>query len=387
MATATQRANGAHAEDDNLLSATIRATEQRESASIIKMRMEGEQIMTECRQHPRDFEKIKEELAALLRAFPEFADDAIYCKPVGKDQSGKQTYAEGLSIRAAEALAEMYKYNRVRCEATVEADGDRVKLEACFVDFQNGRSWEDAGFVSAFYKSRGGQMQRYSEDRFYNTIVKAQASIRIREVILRSVNASLKAWFENECRKVAQQRLTPEVMDKCIAEFKGKFGVTLVQLESAVGKPRALGWMPSDMALLRGIFAALRDEQTTVAEAFPADDKPSEKKPPGPVSGPNLTNASKQDAGKPSPESAAAVKESVDAKVESAKSEPIESQSSAGEGPDRLANYIAALDSLDTAAECDKLLKNAKLTRAVPKPLMDRLEMKVAERKAALAKK
>ena len=62
--------------------------------------------MAECRARPRDMAAIREELADLLEAFPELAEDAIYSKPVGKDrETGEEKFAEGLSIRAAEALA------------------------------------------------------------------------------------------------------------------------------------------------------------------------------------------------------------------------------------------------------------------------------------------
>lgn len=260
------------ATEQSALDAALSLTEQK-SIALAQMKMEGETIMTECRARPRDFVKIKQELKQQLEAFPELAELAIYCKPVGKDPDTKQMrYARGLSIRSAELLAEVYRYNRVRCDVTIEGNGDRVKIEAVFVDFQNCRTWQDAGYVSAFYKSRNGQMIRIPEDRFFDVVVKAAASKRVREVILRSINAALKAWFENECIKIQQLRCTPEEIQKVVAAFRDTFGVGLEKLEYVVGKPRKMGWMPQDVQLLRGIFAALKDGETTVDQAFNPKD-------------------------------------------------------------------------------------------------------------------
>src|SRR4051812_39706199 len=101
MATATapqRHGNGADKEiglDDILKSDTPYMRPE-----LAQLRMENETIMAECRLHPRDFDTIKRDLLLQLQAFPELATDAIYEKPVGKDnQTGEQKYARGLSIR------------------------------------------------------------------------------------------------------------------------------------------------------------------------------------------------------------------------------------------------------------------------------------------------
>ncbi|HUT93493.1 MAG TPA: hypothetical protein VMY37_28775, partial [Thermoguttaceae bacterium] len=248
----------------DLLDSVIAKT-MAERGDLMQMRMENETIMAECRARPRDLGAIKRQLAALLKEFPDFARTAIYRKPVGKDDDGKEKFAEGLSVRAAEVFAELYRFNRIRSSAIpLDDDATRVQVEATFTDLQNGRIWQDSGVVSAFYKAKGGVRRRYSEDRFFNVVVKAQASIRVREVINRSVNAALKAWFENECRKTLAKTLDAETVDKIVAEFKA-LGVRLEDLEELVGKPKAMGWSVSDRITVVGIWTALHEGETTVA--------------------------------------------------------------------------------------------------------------------------
>jgi hypothetical protein len=199
-------------------------------AELAQMKMENETIMAECRMRPRDLGECKRKLAELLREFPEFAEDAVYRRPVGKEEgSNEQKYAEGLSIRAAEALAEAYGYNRVRGDVT-RSGPDAAKVDATFTDFATGRIWQDGRLVSQVAKRRNGETYRIEESRFADLVCGAAKSRAIREVIVRSVNPALKAWFENECNKIIASLLTDDKVEEIVRGFE-KFGINLAQLE------------------------------------------------------------------------------------------------------------------------------------------------------------
>lgn len=286
-ATAARNGNQQQKREGTDLEELINKPRAEFDRELAMLRMENETIMTECRMHPRDFSSIKVQLAALLRDFPEFADDAIYHKPVGREEgSNQQKYASGLSIRAAEALAEAYGYNRVRADVT-PIDDARVKVEAAFTDFQTGRIWQDGGLVSRFYTKKGGGRVAHSDDRFYNVVLKAEKSKYLREVILRSVNSALKAWFEAECMKVAESRLDDSAIRKIVSKFAA-MQVTQEQLEAAVDQPIAMGWTNQHRLALLGIYNAIKDGETTVAEAFTVAE-PEKAKPTGPVKASDLT--------------------------------------------------------------------------------------------------
>lgn len=269
----TERGNGNESPLGDLLN---KDTNWNSRPELMQLKMENEVIMAECRLHPRDFDSIKADILEQLQAFPELATDAIYEKPVGKDnQTGQQKFVRGLSIRAAEALAEAYGYNRIRSDVS-EIDADKVKVEATFTDYQKGRVWQDAGILSKTYKDRFGKPARWNDDRFYNVVVKAEVSKRIREVIMRSVNTGLKAWFESKCEEISAGLLDDKTIEKIVAQYQTK-SVTVEALETLIGRPRSMGWTQVDRQRLLAIWTAIKDGETTIAEVFA--DKPAKELP------------------------------------------------------------------------------------------------------------
>jgi hypothetical protein len=261
--------------------------------AIIKM--ENDSIQSLAAAHPRDFAAIKRDLSELLKAFPVLATEAIYNKPVGREhdtcgecgkevfrkkgvmakscfscrstdiREGAMKYARNLSVRAAETLSEAYGFNRVRSDATI-IDEDTVKVEATFTDFQRGRIWQDATVVSRVQTRRDGTTDRLSDDRFFNVILKAEKSKSVREVINRSINAGLKAWFWEECEKITDGLLDEKTLEKIIGQFSTK-GVAVDKLEWLLSKPKIL-WTQDDRKTLLGVWNAIKDGETTIAEAF-----------------------------------------------------------------------------------------------------------------------
>jgi hypothetical protein len=293
------------------------------------MKMDNDNITSLAAAHPRDMAQIKRELEITLTEFPGLAEEAIYSKPVGKVVDVKckcgdrfeqavtrnndaytcprcgnaqhernaiskprQKFARGLSVRAAETLAEAYGYNRTRSGVTPIND-DTVKVEATFVDYQRGRIWQDDMILSKWFRGRNGAMTRIADDRFYGLTVKAEKSKLIREVVIRSVNPGLKAWFEARCESIQEELLTDGKIDALVRGF-AEFHVTLPMLETLIGRTREQGWTVKDRKQLIAVGTALRDNETTVAEVFfdedPGEDKSRSKPPQGPATAESLAN-------------------------------------------------------------------------------------------------
>lgn len=280
-------------EDQDILEPILSATEKAmaERADLLQMRMENETIMSECRARPRSLAKIKKALEDAISTFPELADEAIYEKPVGKDETGTQKYARNLSVRAAEVLAEAYGFNRVRTDCTPLGD-DKAKVEATFTDFQTCRIWQDSGIVSQFYTTRNKQRIKHQDDRFWGVVVKAEASKRVREVILRAVNPGLKAWFREICERQIESLLNEKTVEKMLAQF-ATINVTLEDIERLLGRLKSQGWTKDDWRRLNGIWNAIKDGEATIAEIFhqPKQEEANPEWPTGrvPVRGPNGT--------------------------------------------------------------------------------------------------
>jgi hypothetical protein len=225
------------------------------------VKMENETIMAAAVAKPRNHKAVMQELIDQIEAYPSFAESVMYAKPVG---DGK--FVRGLSIRAAEALAAAWGFNRI--EQVVEPiDEDTVRVTATFTDFQSGRIWRDSGIVSKFYKRRGGGIVRYDEDRFYNTVVKAELSKRVREAIMRSVPPGVRSELQAMAERTVAKLLTNDVVNKIVASFAA-LGVDLAKLETLVGKTIDKGWTLDDRALLQQVYTGLKDGETTVAEVF-----------------------------------------------------------------------------------------------------------------------
>lgn len=265
------------------------------------LKIENDSIMSLATARPRDMVAIKKDLEGILDAFPALAEEAIYNKPVGKDPAtGQQKYARNLSVRAAEAIAEAYGFNRIRADVTF-INENRVRIDASFTDFQRGRIWSDSTIVSRFYKAKNGGMVAHPEDRFLNVVIKAEKSKVVREVITRSVNPGLKAWFWDKCEKVIDGLLDDKTVDKIVGQFSSK-GVSLEQLEALLMVPRRSGWTMDHRKTLLGVWNALRDGETTISEAFGTSEPKPATAPTGDggqVSGADFTSPKADGNGKP----------------------------------------------------------------------------------------
>jgi hypothetical protein len=230
--------------------------------AIIKM--ENDNIMALAAAHPRDYASVLADVKSQLATFKTFAQTAIYTKPVGKDPSGRMKFARGLSIRTAEAIAVAYKYNRVRCDITPFEGG--AKVEATFTDYQAGRIWQDSGFISKSYKTRDGRLQQHTEDRYWNVVVKAEASKRIRECIIRCVPPGLRSELELCVNEQLDNFLDDKTVEKIVAQFSSR-KVTVEMLEDLLGK-RLASLDIEDRKTLLQIWNGIEQGETKVEEVF-----------------------------------------------------------------------------------------------------------------------
>lgn len=245
--------------------------------AIIKI--ENDSMMAMAALKPRDYAVVLADLKSQLENFKSFAQQAMYAKPVGKDRdTGKMKYARGLSIRAAEAIRCSMGHNKIRCSVTI-IDADTVKIEATFTDFASGSIWQDETFVSKNYTSYQGKTLRHKDDRFADVVVKAAKSKCVREVILRSMPPGLRSELELLADKQIESFLDDSTVQKLVASFSTK-NVTVEMLENHLGKKIDV-LVTEDRKILAGIWTALEQEETTVAQTFGEDEKPAPATKPG----------------------------------------------------------------------------------------------------------
>lgn len=241
---------------------------------VALIRMENDTLFAAARAVPRDHKQIRSDLVAQLDAYPQLAAECIYSKPVGRDkETNEMKYATGLSVRCAEALADVYGYNRVEAE-TIELDADRVKVIATYTDFARVRVWRTSGILSKSYKDRNGKMQRIADDRFYSIVCKAEASRLIREAICRAVPPGLRAQIRDLCERKIAGLLSDQGVKK-IADKYSELGVTVEQLETHIGR-KSNKWTEADRITLGKLYNAIEQEEITVQQAFAGEPQTSD---------------------------------------------------------------------------------------------------------------
>lgn len=237
-----------------------------QSPAVFMAKVEHDAIITQAATRPRDMASVLANIKTQLATFKSFARTAMYAKPVGKDERGRAKFARGLSVRAAEAIAAAFKYNKWETDVH-PLDNDTVKVTASFIDYQDGRIIKSAAIVSKLYKRAGGKgIGRHTDDRFYDVVVKAAASKLIRDCIIRMVPPGLVSELEVCVNEQLEAFLDDHTVEAMVANFASR-GVTVDMLEHHVGK-RLSNFTVSDRALMVKVWNAIDQGEANAAEIF-----------------------------------------------------------------------------------------------------------------------
>jgi len=238
------------------------------------VRLENNTQMQVALQRPRDEAKILTSALKELDIYPSMAEEALYMKPVGKNaETGKITYAEGLSIRTAESLANRWTNSSFGCEIVAE-DDFTVQLAGVFLDYENNTRHVVVGRVAKSFKKKNGQVVKRGPDQL-ELAVKAEQSKVLREVILRSLPAGLKKEYESKVRTLLKGGKIENRKQSIVARFE-ELGVDLDTLEKSRGK-KMEDWVHGDIVLLLGIATAMKDGELTKEAAFPEKAEEDDK--------------------------------------------------------------------------------------------------------------
>lgn len=359
---------------------------ERMPKDLALLKMENDTCMSMAAARPRDWNLIKKDLDEQLEAFPEMAIASVYVKPVGLSDDtcldcgntmkryrnsqpkkrcdkcgeqridpGRMQYATGLSIRAAETLAEVCGYNRIYADVEI-IDQNTVKVTATYTDFQRGRIYRDVSLVSRIFKKYNGQTEVKADDRFYGMDIPAAKSRVIREAVNRSLPAGVKAWFRERCDAISEGLASKETLTKALAAWQA-IGVTEQQLEGVTSLP-SKNWKSREFAMLRTMYMQIKNNEETVESLFSVGEQEPSARPEnggGKVTGSALSNpqASKQPlperGGKPASKPPTAPAKQPPKETEPAKQEkPPESRAST---PKWKSVLLERLAKCETAAE------------------------------------
>jgi hypothetical protein len=266
------------------------------------VKAENETMAAIGRLHPRNEVKILEGAMAELELVPEQAKEAFYSIPYKqKQQNGppKTVFVQGLSIDGAASLARRWG-NCAVGGRIVNEDETGIDVEGVFYDYQTNFRMAKPHRASKFAKV-GGTWIKQDEQRLLMA-VQASVSKAQRNAIEAGLPPYLtKGYFEKARLLVSgdpEKKAEPKRIEALLRAFD-RFKVTKEMLERAIGR-KVEEWYGEDVANFRGLFKALQDGGTTVAEQWPADEPTA---PPGTVTPDSLEGATvtAQDGSQPAP--------------------------------------------------------------------------------------
>jgi len=229
------------------------------------VKLENNTQMAISVQRPRKEADILSASLKELELYPSMAREALYVKPVGKDDTGTMKSVEGLSIRAAESIANRWTNSAYGCELVSE-DDESALIAGVFLDYENNTRHVVQARVSKFYKKRNGQVVQHTPDRF-DTVIKANQSKVLREVILRSLPAGLKKEYENKVRRILKADSITNIRNSLMERIE-TLNISVELIETCRGKA-IKDMKKEELTEIVGLTNAIRDGEVSINEAFP----------------------------------------------------------------------------------------------------------------------
>lgn len=239
-----------------LVAPTANVLDVQERASI------DMQIAT-AKQYPRSITAFKERAVTYATLDEETAESCIYRRPVGK-KDGKQTYAEGLSIRTAEIVGSCYGNLRVGARI-VEQTPRYVKAQGVAHDLETNFYATSEVIESTVYKDG-----KPYEERMRIVIAKAALAKARRDATFQVVPRALAKPIESAVRDLLYGNAQSLTKRRTAAEgWIKKLGIDEERVYVALGIGGIDDMTAKELELLTGIRTAIKNGDTTIDEAFP----------------------------------------------------------------------------------------------------------------------
>ena len=217
--------------------------------------MDFPSLVEMSKKYPRDIVTFKQEARELATSTFDTAKACVYCRPVGK-KNGKQTFAEGASVRLAEILQSSYGNLWVVSRVTAITD-DTVTAEGVVIDLQKNivvRREKSKSIVSA------------SGNRYSDTQVQVMADAVCSIARRNAINDAIPKPYQDEVMDACKARVTAEIGENIptayagiMSAFNKRFGISEKQIKETLDVPDATAATHSDIFTLLGIYNYCRD--------------------------------------------------------------------------------------------------------------------------------
>jgi hypothetical protein len=244
-------------EDDDTIDGEIIVRSQSDTVLGTLSRAETDMQITTAKQYPRSVKRFLSQVRELVTLNEDVAGECMYALPRG----GKSI--EGPSARFAEVILSCWG-NSHGAARVVGEDDKFVTAQAVIWDLErNVRvSFETRRRIT----NKGGK--RYDDDMIGVT-GNAAASIAFRNAVLKVVPKAFLNQLYLEARRVAVGDVkTLDSRRAALIQAFAKMGVTEAMVLGLLEKPGVEDIGLDDLALLRGVFTAIRDEGQSIESIF-----------------------------------------------------------------------------------------------------------------------
>lgn len=231
------------------------------AALATRQAQEVQAAVVMAKRFPRDWVEVESKLIMSCKR-PKLAEIAVYEYPRGG------TKVTGPSIRLAEAAAQAMG-NIDFGWTEIQRLEDESICTAYAWDIENNIRRATTFSVPHYRDTRQGK-KRLSDERDIYEMCANQASRRMRGCILQVVPGDLVDLALSECEKTLQANLgtVQEQAAKWGKLFQKEYNVQPESIMKYLGS-RPETWTQNDIFRLRKLYNALKDNMTTIEEAFP----------------------------------------------------------------------------------------------------------------------
>ena len=231
------------------------------AALATRQAQEVQAMVIMAKRFPRDIVEVERKLIQSCKR-PKLAEIAIYEYPRGG------TKVTGPSIRLAEAAAQAMG-NVDFGWTEIQRLEDESICTAYAWDIENNIR-RTTTFTVPHYRDTKQGKKRLSDDRDIYEMCANQASRRMRGCILQTVPGDIIDLAVSECEKTLQANLgtVQEQAAKWGKLFEKEYAVKPESIVKYLGS-RPETWTQNDIFRLRKLYNALKDNMTTIEEAFP----------------------------------------------------------------------------------------------------------------------
>jgi hypothetical protein len=248
------------------------------------MRMENETQMQMAAQKPRNEVKALEMVLMEMDVVPKLAETYFYSIPYKKPDGGIEN-VRGLSIKAAMSIAGRWGNSAVGARV-IQDEPDRVRVEGVLLDYENNlrvmreltvskKQWRKS--LNAFVTLDPTRLQM---------AIQSGMSKAMRNVILARVPEFIKAAVFNKAVDIASGRLAKSVAGKKVANTEDRIKAAITKFVKMGATEAGVKGYIDGLAVetqeevlrdLIGLFNAINDGQTSIADVFGQKDEPAQK--------------------------------------------------------------------------------------------------------------